>query len=1211
MHASKTPERLHLPHGRDLTKISITLRNAIAVSESTVLNLIAVQNVPMVRNGERPRVSKGLPQRPAHGRGVGPPAPSATMFSNPPALRDAAAAVALVAAFGACALATVTDVTSRRIPNIACIVVLAGGGAWALAATRSGTTLISLAVAGGLLAWGTWMHSAKVLGGGDVKMLVAITAWLPLDTLSTFVLWGGLGSLLTAGFVRLIGWIQKTPTGPEGASVPMGLAFFCGMLADRPSLGQRIALLAKNIGVFFLMAGIVFFGSRTLRGSLWGTTSDTKVLVASRDLTSGEILTASDFTWDIAKVPAGVEPVRSDRKEPVIGAVVTTDIASASVVPQSSLIAIGRGHSLAAAVAAGRSAMTIPPDRLGSATESLAPGDRVDVLLTTETRKLRQGAGITGPMSNSLSTVLLVHEARVLQVGAAPRRENRKSGMRAVTLDVSPDDAQKVALAMATGTLHVVAHNGANLPDGMRITSLNEIMPVAAEASADARPAKPKITVVSGSKTTVVEIRVASAQEAQAAEPPRPRTNARPTNAQAQRAPRNAPAPVQILPPISSTAAAPVASGDVGTTPIPAPPKRALVVPLRLSVNEARIVRFATPIQTVVVGNPEIASIDIRSTTTMLIVGKKAGRTTLLGLGEDDVVIQTSDITVSHDTPSMLDSLRAALPQNTIALKSTETGIIMTGSVADTEESALATRIVAQFIGEPTRVINRLRFTAPDQVQLRVRIAEVQRTALRDLGINWQALGLLGPNTLSAAVGSTTRAGTVPPASTSSTFGSLAARFPGNPLSFTGVLDILESKGLATVLAQPSLTAMSGQSASFLAGGEIPVPVPISSSTTSQIGLQWKEYGVRLSFTPTILPGGRIGLKVNPEVSSLDPANGVQYNGYTVPAIATRRAETSVELGSGDSFVIAGLLSEENARTLSQLPGIGNVPVLGDLTRSTKFQRRETELLIVVTPFLAGATTGAVPLPTDAFVRSTAQPESNRPWDQRAMSLPRTLLLLLTTALPLAGCIEPMTMDLPRSDTTRIRERTSYAVLDFVPGTSQLQPDSQQRLAAEVDLAAADRGSQLRLALGTDPLASARSRTLARAIQRPNPPAERAQRWGIQSAPNVDPDTALLTVVRAALPEGACTVSPGLSPEMREAVGQTSCAVITALDMNVVNPRDLIEANAPPAAVAGAVSAQPSKPGSASARAAQRQPRQSTARSGSGSGYSRSSRTAQ
>lgn len=468
-----------------------------------------------------------------------------------------------------------------------------------------------------------------------------------------------------------------------------------------------------------------------------------------------------------------------------------------------------------------------------------------------------------------------------------------------------------------------------------------------------------------------------SAPVAQAADTPsRPQSNGRPSGAQQQRAPaRVAPAAIVSAPQPSPQAIAPVASGDVGTTPVAVvPPKRAVLVPIRISVNEARIVRFATPVQTVVIGNPDIASIDVRSTTTILLVGHKAGRTTLLGLGEDDQLIQTSEITVAHDTPSMMESLRAALPRSSITLRSTETGIIMTGSVADTEESGLAQRIVGQFIGDPARVINRLLFTAPDQVQLRVRIAEVQRTALKDLGLNWESVGLFGRSTIAGTVGNSARLGSVPPASTSQALSSLAARFPGSPLSFTGVLDILESNGLATILAQPSLTALSGQTASFLAGGEIPVPVPVSSSTTSQIGLQWKQYGVHLTFTPTILPGGRIGLKVSPEVSSLDPANGVQYNGFNVPAIATRRAETSVELGSGDSFVIAGLLSEENARTLAQLPGIANVPVIGDLTRSTKFQRKETELLIVVTPFLAGATTGAMPLPTDALQRATAQP---------------------------------------------------------------------------------------------------------------------------------------------------------------------------------------------------------------------------------------------
>lgn len=277
-------------------------------------------------------------------------------------------------------------------------------------------------------------------------------------------------------------------------------------ISDPPGFGQRLALIAKNVGVFCLMGGLVFFGSRAVRGNLWGASSDSKVLVASRNLVAGEILTSADFSWNTAKVPQGVDPVRSDRKEPVIGAVVVADINSDQVVPQNALVMVGRGYSLAAALAAGRSAITIPSDKLGSGTEILAPGDRVDVLLTTEARKLRQGAGVSGPMSNSLATVLLVHEARVLQVAQPPRREGRRVGMRSVTLDLSPDDAQKVALGMATGTLHILMHSGANLPDGTRITTLPEIMPVAAEATSDARPRKSKVTVVAGSKTTVIEV---------------------------------------------------------------------------------------------------------------------------------------------------------------------------------------------------------------------------------------------------------------------------------------------------------------------------------------------------------------------------------------------------------------------------------------------------------------------------------------------------------------------------------------------------------------------------------------------------------------------------------------------------------------------------------------------------------------------------------
>ena len=178
----------------------------------------------------------------------------------------------------------------------------------------------------------------------------------------------------------------------------------------------------------------------------------------------------------------------------------------------------------------------------------------------------------------------------------------------------------------------------------------------------------------------------------------------------------------------------------------------------------------------------------------------------------------------------------------------------------------------------------------------------------------------------------------------------------------------------------------------------------------------------------------------------------------------------------------------------------------------------------------------------------------------------------LAALLLLTGCIEPMTLELPRSDATRMRERTTYALLDFIPGTAQLSPASQSRLAEETNLAAIDRSSTLRVALPPSGQSRAQTRTLAAAIARPSPPEGRARLWSIEAdTPNLDPDTALLTVIRAALPAEACKTSASLSPDMREAVGMTGCAVITALDMNVADPGDLINANAPPPSAASAV----------------------------------------
>lgn len=393
---------------------------------------------------------------------------------------------------------------------------------------------------------------------------------------------------------------------------------------------------------------------------------------------------------------------------------------------------------------------------------------------------------------------------------------------------------------------------------------------------------------------------------------------------------------------------------------------------LRVTVGEARLVKLAEQATAIVLGNPDIASVQVRSGTLFLLLGMKPGRTTLFALGEDDRLIYSADLTVAQDLRAVQDALRRAVPDGRIQVTTIDNALLLTGSVQSSDDAIVAGRIAAQFTGDSNRVINRLQMTGPNQVQLRVRIAEVKRSALRTLGINWDVVARTTANSAIAIVtGNSNRLAMLPPSTGRDVVGSVMATGNARGINFNTVIDMLEQQGLATVLAQPSLSAVSGQQATFLAGGEIPVPVPVSSSAASFVALHYKSYGVSLSFTPTILAGGRISMRVNPEVSSLDPSTAVQYNGFNVPGIATRRADTSIELGSGESFVIAGLLSDTNSRDIIKVPGIGELPILGALFRSERFQRDETELLIVVTPFLAMPSVNAVPLPTDAYPGGT------------------------------------------------------------------------------------------------------------------------------------------------------------------------------------------------------------------------------------------------
>jgi pilus assembly protein CpaC len=264
--------------------------------------------------------------------------------------------------------------------------------------------------------------------------------------------------------------------------------------------------------------------------------------------------------------------------------------------------------------------------------------------------------------------------------------------------------------------------------------------------------------------------------------------------------------------------------------------------------------------------------------------------------------------------------------------------------------------------------VNRLKTAVPLQVNLRVKIAEVNRSLLKEVGVNLFSsdatsgfqfgIGQGDPTAVSPpggpfGVGALATGGT--------TIGA-AGRLLG--LDIAGAVDLAAKDGLVSILAEPNLTALSGETASFLAGGEYPIPIQQSLGTTT---VEYKQYGVGLAFTPIVLADGRISMRVRPEVSELSNEGAVELNDTLIPALTVRRAETTVELGSGQSFMIAGLLRNTNTNNISKAPFLGDLPILGSLFRSSSFRRSETELVIIVTPFLVRPTSGRLALPTDGY----------------------------------------------------------------------------------------------------------------------------------------------------------------------------------------------------------------------------------------------------
>lgn len=401
-----------------------------------------------------------------------------------------------------------------------------------------------------------------------------------------------------------------------------------------------------------------------------------------------------------------------------------------------------------------------------------------------------------------------------------------------------------------------------------------------------------------------------------------------------------------------------------------------------VDMGRGQLIRLEEPAASVFVADPEILDVQVRSPRLFYILGTGVGTTTLFAVNEDDEILLSRDITVTFGVGRLQAAIDRLAPGAGVSVESLDRNLLVRGNVDSAEMAEDIRRLAEQFVGDEENLINRMTVSGPRQVNLRVRVAEIARRVDERLGIQWRELTSSDPgSSFLQGIGG----GQSAEAAGSFTIGLAGLR---GPIDLNLLIDALASEGVISVLAEPNLTTQSGETASFLAGGEFPVPVAQSEGALT---LEFKEFGVGLEFTPTVLDGDRISLRVTPEVSELNPNDGITVGGITVPALTTRRASTTVDLASGQSFAIAGLLRETTTQEIDRLPGLGDLPVLGALFRSTAFTRGETELVIIITPYIVEPVDGAsLATPLDDFVPPTAverilfgrfsgQPERQRP----------------------------------------------------------------------------------------------------------------------------------------------------------------------------------------------------------------------------------------
>lgn len=368
-----------------------------------------------------------------------------------------------------------------------------------------------------------------------------------------------------------------------------------------------------------------------------------------------------------------------------------------------------------------------------------------------------------------------------------------------------------------------------------------------------------------------------------------------------------------------------------------------------IEINKGKLIRLSTPASAVIAADPNVADVQVISPTLVYVNGKAVGETTIFAVDNKDNEILHAVVTVTHNLSKLENAVKSLVPGARVKFRSLDGALVIDGNVDSPIEAENVRRLAAPFVPQNQTLINMVQSSGSDQVTLMVKIAEVQRTQLKRFGIHLENLFSVGNFVFGLAQGRDVIDGATGLLSRNGTDNTIYTGLQTGSANVNGVIDALEGQGLITVLAEPSLTAMSGQPASFLAGGEFPVP---SVGEDGAVSIEYQPFGVSLAFTPTILSKEKISLTVTPEVSELSQVGAVTSAGFNIPSLVTRRANTTVELGSGQSFAIAGLLQNNRSNDINKFPALGDLPVLGALFRSSEFRNDQTELVIIITPYI-------------------------------------------------------------------------------------------------------------------------------------------------------------------------------------------------------------------------------------------------------------------